>query len=149
MSGADPSRGGTALARRAPSHLYATAYRALLGARLMLLDPERFRETLPEPDRSFGYANRQEARPTRRDRPDHVAYKVAMIVSAALRVLPEFSGDRADRVYAACWKMNPATGERGDVKYVEATLVEVSRLFHEAAQDEAGALAMVPLRDEP
>jgi len=136
-----PQSASTALARRLPSHFYARAYRALFEARYMLEDPERYyQERERNEDRSrFGYAL------LNRDIHDvsGAAYELAMKVAAALRVLPEFSAERVDDIYAACWKLNPTTGVRGDAARVETALAEVWHLCDEAAREEAGAAAIV------
>jgi hypothetical protein len=139
-------RTATSLATRPPSHFYARAYRALLEARYMLEDPERYylaRER--NEDRSvFGYALLHrfvwDASGT--------AYEAAMKVSVALCVLPEFSPERVDNIYAACWKLNPVTGVRGNTALVEAAMAEVWHLCDQDAREEAGAGAIVPLFPE-
>jgi hypothetical protein len=136
----------TVLAKRPPSHFYARACRALLEARYMLEDPQRYylaRER--NEDRSvFGYAllhrSVWDASGT--------AYEAAMKVSVVLRVLPEFSPERVDNIYAACWKLNPSTGLRGNTALVEATMAEVWQLYDDAVREEAGALAIVPVDPE-
>ncbi len=126
----------TAMTKRVPSHVYARAYRALLEARLMLQDPQRYLEAIPYEERwsrSLWEVSR-------------AAYEVAMKVSAVLGALPEFSPERVDDIYAACWKLNPSTGARGDVERVEAAMVEVWRLCDEAAREETGAATIVPVQ---
>jgi len=112
----------------------------------MLEDPQRYyQERQRNEDRSrFGYALLSR----------HIwdvsgaAYEVAMMVTVALRVLPEFSPERVDDIYAACWKLNPTTGVRGDAARVEAALAEVWHLCDEAAREEAGAAAIVQVLPE-
>jgi hypothetical protein len=112
----------------------------------MLDDPQRYyQERQRNADRSrFGYAllNRHMWDVS------GAAYEVAMKVTAALRVLPEFSPERVDDIYAACWKLNPTTGVRGDAARVEMALAEVWHLCDEAAREEAGAAAIVQVPTE-
>jgi hypothetical protein len=124
------------LRKRAPNHLYARAYRAVLTARHLLQDPNRFFAEFPD----------EQCRGTW-DVPS-LAYELATRVSAALAALPEFPLDRRDAIEAACWKLNPKTKVRGSVSVVDATLAELHRLGEEAAREEAGATAIVRANGE-
>jgi len=126
----------TALTRRAPSHLYARAYRALLEARRLLQDPDRYFAAIP-------YEERQGLWDV-----SCLAYDRAMSVSTALAALPEFSRERSDEICAACWKLDPRTRTRGNAARVDAILVELHRLFEDAAREEASAAAIVPVGPE-
>lgn len=126
----------TALTKCAPSEHYPRAYRALLEARRLLQDPTGYYAAVPYEERRAQGLSEVSA----------MAYDRAMKVSSALAVLPEFPPDRCERVYAACWKIDQTTGERGNLARVEATLAEVGRLFDAAARAEVAGAAIVPAR---
>jgi hypothetical protein len=69
-----------------------------------------------------------------------------MNISTALVALPGISPERCDAIGAACWKLNPRTGARGNASHVDAVLAEVDRLGEEAAWEEASAAAIIQMR---